>query len=173
MASPKTKKAVATNAGAKKKKSAAATTPSTSSHKPTYLDMIREAVGKQAESGDKTGISRQKIKSFMEEKYGIDAEAPTSKTAFKRALEKGVESGELILPNGISGKIKMASKAALKKLYAEQEQSESEEESSGQENQKPKKGKASSSNSKSSASSGKSTAKAKPGAVQKASKKRS
>jgi len=36
----------------------------------------------------------------MEEKYGIDAETPTSKTAFKRALEKGVESGELILPNG-------------------------------------------------------------------------
>ncbi|KAL9939317.1 hypothetical protein V8E36_002130 [Tilletia maclaganii] len=99
----------------------------------------------------------------MEEKYGIDAETPTSKTAFKRALEKGVESGELILPNGISGKIKMASKAASKKLYAEQEQSESEEESSGQENQKQKKGKASSSNSKSSASSGKSTAKAKPG----------
>jgi len=54
--------------------------------------------------------------SFMEEKYGIDAETPTSKTAFKRALEKGVESGELILPNGISGKIKMASKAASKKV---------------------------------------------------------
>ncbi|CAD6911550.1 unnamed protein product [Tilletia controversa] len=168
MATKRKKAAPATSAASssskQKKRASPPPPPPPASHKPTYLDMIKEAI---SNSEDKHGLSRQGIKAFMREVYDVDPEAANTKVAFKKALDKGIDSGELVLPNGTSGKIKLAAKSSQKKKKAEEPEDEDESE---QENHKPpaKKAKTKSSTSASSSSS-KPAAK---GRVQQAAKKR-
>ncbi|CAD6963318.1 unnamed protein product [Tilletia controversa] len=169
MATKRKKAAPATSAASssskQKKRASPPPPPPPASHKPTYLDMIKEAI---SNSEDKHGLSRQGIKAFMREVYDVDPEAANTKVAFKKALDKGIDSGELVLPNGTSGKIKLAAKSSQKKQKKAEEPEDEDE--SEQENHKPpaKKAKTKSSTSASSSSS-KPAAK---GRVQQAAKKR-
>ncbi|KAK0534301.1 hypothetical protein OC835_002722 [Tilletia horrida] len=142
MPSPKnTKKAstASSTATTKKKKaqpssSSRAAAASTSSSKPTYMDMIREAIIHAFDNGEKKGVSRQALKSFLQEKYDVDMESNVCKAALKKALDKGMDTGEFVQPNGPSGKIKMAAKTVKQLKQAEHEESAEESE---QENHKP------------------------------------
>ncbi|KAE8212925.1 hypothetical protein CF327_g3504 [Tilletia walkeri] len=134
----KTAASTAASSSSKQKKQVAAPEPAhSSSGKPTYLDMIKEAISKAMDNGEKQGISRQAIKQFMQDEYDVDPEAANTKTALKKALEKGIEAGEFILPHGISGKIKLAPKSVSKKRKAEQHEDDDEGDDSEQENHKP------------------------------------
>ncbi|KAK0557053.1 hypothetical protein OC846_000699 [Tilletia horrida] len=140
MAQAKIKKSSA----GKQKKAASSTsahvknTSAAFSSKPSYLEMVKEAVS----NGDRKGTSRQAIKTYMADTYDVDPESTTTKTALKKAIEKGVEEGQFVLPNGVTGKVKMAPKSVQKKhaeaAARDDEEEEGEEETdSDEENPKP------------------------------------
>ncbi|KAN0060676.1 hypothetical protein ACQY0O_007334 [Thecaphora frezii] len=79
---------------------------------PPYLVMIQRCI---ADEGDSSGVSRQTIKKFLALRYGLDPEQNSTKHAITKAIQMGVAQKKLVLPKGISGKIKQASLLSKKR----------------------------------------------------------
>ncbi|WVQ85597.1 hypothetical protein IAT38_007763 [Cryptococcus sp. DSM 104549] len=76
---------------------------------PTFLAMIQEAIKSNPEDARK-GVSRPTIKKFLADKYKIDMSAAANTTNLSNAIKRGAEKNELVLPSGISGRVKLAPK---------------------------------------------------------------
>jgi len=73
---------------------------------PKYEDMIRDAIVSLKE---RKGSSRQAIKKYILSTYKLP-ENPTTNTAIRLAINKGVEKGTFAFQNGPSGTIKLVKK---------------------------------------------------------------
>lgn len=72
----------------------------------------------------RAGVSRPTIKKFLAAKYNLDLSSAANVNNLSNAIKRGAENGVLLLPKGVSGKIKVAAKA---------------KKSAGKENEAPKK----------------------------------
>ncbi|KAL1406403.1 hypothetical protein Q8F55_008102 [Vanrija albida] len=95
-------------AAAGTKKAAA---PKKASTHPTFLAMIQEAVKAHPEDV-RAGVSRPTIKKYLSTTYKIDFSATANNTNLANAIKRGQETGALVLPKGIGGKVKLAPKKA-------------------------------------------------------------
>ncbi|WOO83931.1 Histone H15 [Vanrija pseudolonga] len=110
--------AAAAAAGTAKKASA----PKKPSAHPTFLAMIQEAIKAHPEDA-RAGVSRPTIKKYLANTYKLDLSAAANVNNLSNAIKRGQETGVLVLPKGIGGKVKLAPKKAA----------------AGKENQAPKK----------------------------------
>ncbi|WVQ64917.1 hypothetical protein V866_003830 [Kwoniella sp. B9012] len=76
---------------------------------PTFLAMIQEAVKAHPEDSRK-GVSRPAIKKYLADTYKIDMSSASNTNNLSNAIKRGEEKKELVLPNGISGRVKLAAK---------------------------------------------------------------
>ncbi|WVR03810.1 hypothetical protein IAU60_000806 [Kwoniella sp. DSM 27419] len=90
-------------------KKAAAPKKAAASH-PTFLAMIQEAV-KANPDGSRKGASRPAIKKYLADTYKIDMSSASNVNNLSNAIKRGEEKKELVLPSGISGRVKLAPKA--------------------------------------------------------------
>ncbi|EJT48070.1 histone H1 [Trichosporon asahii var. asahii CBS 8904] len=91
-------------------KKATGTTAKKASSHPTFLDMIQEAILAHPEDA-RSGVSRPTIKKFLATKYNIDLSSASNINNLSNAIKRGADKGVLLLPKGVSGKIKVAAKA--------------------------------------------------------------
>lgn len=59
----------------------------------------------------RSGVSRPTIKKFLATKYNIDLSSASNINNLSNAIKRGADKGVLLLPKGVSGKIKVAAKA--------------------------------------------------------------
>ncbi|CAG8639746.1 22988_t:CDS:1 [Dentiscutata erythropus] len=83
----------------------------TSSKRPTYGEMIREAI---IVLKDRKGSSRQAIKKYISNTYNIEDNSVFN-SSFRKALNKGVDNGMFEFVNGPMGTIKLVKKETDKK----------------------------------------------------------
>lgn len=58
----------------------------------------------------RSGVSRPTIKKFLSTKYKLDLSSQSNINNLSNAIKRGSETGVLVLPKGIGGKIKLAPK---------------------------------------------------------------
>ncbi|KIO28130.1 hypothetical protein M407DRAFT_231071 [Tulasnella calospora MUT 4182] len=92
-------------------KKASATKKSAAPSHPPFLDMIKECIAAHPDDA-REGVSRPTIKKYLEDHYKLDTSQAAVSTNISRAITRGAEHGELVLPKGISGKVKLPPKKA-------------------------------------------------------------
>lgn len=90
------------------KKSAAPTKKAAATH-PTFLAMVQECIKANPEEA-RSGVSRPTIKKFLADKYKLDMSAAANVNNLSNAIKRGSEKGDLQLPKGIGGRVKMGAK---------------------------------------------------------------
>jgi histone H1/5 len=76
---------------------------------PTFLAMIQECIVAHPEDA-RAGVSRPTIKKWLSQKYKLDLSSASNVNNLSNAIKRGAETGALVLPKGIGGKVKLAPK---------------------------------------------------------------
>ncbi|BEJ08647.1 hypothetical protein CcaverHIS641_0507410 [Cutaneotrichosporon cavernicola] len=87
-----------------------AAAPRKASNHPTFLVMIQECIAAHPEDA-RSGVSRPTIKKYLANTYKLDLSSASNVNNLSNAIKRGAETGALILPKGIGGKVKLAPKA--------------------------------------------------------------
>jgi histone H1/5 len=58
----------------------------------------------------RAGVSRPTIKKWLSQKYKLDLSSASNVNNLSNAIKRGAETGALVLPKGIGGKVKLAPK---------------------------------------------------------------
>ncbi|CAD6568075.1 MAG: hypothetical protein TREMPRED_004252 [Tremellales sp. Tagirdzhanova-0007] len=78
---------------------------------PTFLSMIQECI-KANPTEARQGVSRPTIKKFLADKYKLDMSSAANSNNLANAIKRGMDKGDLNLPKGIGGRVKMPAKTA-------------------------------------------------------------
>ncbi|GFZ42572.1 hypothetical protein JCM24511_00288 [Saitozyma sp. JCM 24511] len=86
-----------------------AAAPKKASAHPTFLAMVQEAI-KANPTEARAGVSRPTIKKFLADKYKLDMSSAANVNNLSSAIKRGSEKGDLVLPKGIGGRVKLPAK---------------------------------------------------------------
>ncbi|KLT41811.1 winged helix DNA-binding domain-containing protein [Cutaneotrichosporon oleaginosum] len=76
---------------------------------PTFLAMIQECIRANPEDA-RSGVSRPTIKKYLATQYKLDLSSAANVNNLSNAIKRGADTGVLVLPKGIGGKVKLAAK---------------------------------------------------------------
>jgi len=77
---------------------------------PPFLDMIKECITAHPDEA-RDGVSRPTIKKYIEDTYKLEISNAVT-TNINKAITRGADTGDLVLPKGLSGKVKLPPKRA-------------------------------------------------------------